>query len=70
MSHVAIIVGVSGIERYLRGREESVDQKRAQRFRTERAAERAAISHINAFPPVVQRYMAYRVRPAEAAQAL
>lgn len=62
MSHVAVIVGISGLERYLdRERRETTDKKQAKRFRSPVAAESAAKAHIGAFPPVIQRQMGYQV---------
>lgn len=67
-SHVAVIVGISGAERYLgRDRREVPEKKEAKRFRSPDAAERAAKAHIEAFPPVITRSMKYRVIPADGA---
>ncbi len=65
MSHVAIITGISGVERFLKGRSETPEAKEAQRFRSEETARRAAQAHIEAFPPVVRRQMKFIVKPIE-----
>jgi hypothetical protein len=69
MSFLAIIGGISGLERYL-GVDgvETLDLKKAKRFRSEASATAAARAHVNAFPPVITRAMKYKVLPAEAAQ--
>lgn len=62
MSHVAIIVGIAGGERYLdRERVETTELKRAKRFRSPVSAEQAARAHVDAFPPCIRRNMAFRV---------
>lgn len=63
MSYVAIIEGIAGGERFLKGRTETPEEKAAQRFRSERAAEEAARRHIQSFPPVIQRAMRFKVEP-------
>jgi hypothetical protein len=64
MSHVAIIVGIAGGERYLAHGKETIEAKQARKFRSEKAAEQAARDHIRAHPPFIQRLMKYQVRPA------
>lgn len=65
VSHVAVIVGISGkefvLDRALRIAEE---RKKAKTFRSERAAHEAAQQHIAAQAPCVARGMAYRVEGA------
>lgn len=68
MSHIAIIEGISGIERFLNPdapKGEVTEVKKAKRFRSEKAAEQAATEHIGNHPRVIQRAMKYRVVPAE-----
>jgi hypothetical protein len=76
MSHVAIIVGVSGNERYLSreyhaahpraaaGVTETTERRRAKPFRSENSAQAAADLHLKSFAPHIQRAMAYRVEAA------
>lgn len=71
MSHVAVIVGISGRERYLARagtsrNGEVPDRKHARRFRCAASAETAAQTHIATFKPLVQRLVSYRVEPADA----
>lgn len=67
MSYVAVISGISGVERYLgRDKCETPEKKKAKRFRSEDSARRAAEEHVQAFPPVITRAMQFRVEPAEA----
>lgn len=61
MACIATIVGISGLERYLAHGREVTERKLARRFRSVRAASEAAEAHINAFPRVVARAMAYKV---------
>lgn len=63
MSHVAVIVGIMGGERYLAKGHEVTEVKKARKFRSEKAAEQAALAHIRAYPPVIQRAMKYQVKP-------
>lgn len=70
MSHLAIIIGISGCERYLardgatpNGEVERVNE--ARRFRAADSAERAAREHIGRFAPCVQRHMGFVVKPAD-----
>jgi hypothetical protein len=62
-SCVAVIVGISGAERYLKGSEEVTQRERAQRFRSPASAEAAAKRVVDAQPDVIRRHMAYRVEP-------
>lgn len=62
-AHVAVIVGISGLERYLVRQGEVTERKRARKFRSEQSAARAADEHIKAQPGVIQRAMKYRVEP-------
>lgn len=64
VSHVAKITGIAGETRYLADRAEVTEVKRARKFRSEQAAETAAKAHIKAFPPVIQRSMAFEIVPA------
>lgn len=64
MSHVAVIVGVSGEERFLADHRVVSEKKQAKKFRSEASAETAAKAHIAAFPAVIQRHMTYQVVPA------
>jgi hypothetical protein len=73
MSHVAVIVGVSGREFFLsREGKPTETAKQAQSFRSDGAAERAAKAHINTvereFGKTVARYMSYRIQPKGEAQ--
>lgn len=61
MAYRVVIVGISGAERFLRERDETPEEKKALRFRSERAAEDAAKAHIDAFPAVIRKSMAFRV---------
>lgn len=64
MAHVAVIVGISDVERFLAPNgTESWEEKGARRFRSPETAKAAAQAHIKAFPPVIQRYMKFRVEP-------
>jgi hypothetical protein len=68
MSHVAVIVGISGNERFLaRENGETAEKKRARRFRSEDSAKRAAESHIVGHAPVIARALSYRVESEDAA---
>jgi hypothetical protein len=63
-AHVAVIVGISGNERFLCHREVVDDRQLAQRFRSERAAIEAANAHLKAFPAIISRNMTSRAEPA------
>lgn len=64
MSYVAVIEGISGVERFLsRDGPETPEKKNARRFRSEATAIAAAKAHVNAFPKVITRAMKYRVEP-------
>lgn len=63
-THVAVIVGISGNERFLCHREVVDDRKLAQRFRSEKSARIAADAHLKEWPGVIQRQMKFRVEPA------
>jgi hypothetical protein len=69
VSYVAIIVGISGAERFLAlrpGEPETPERKRARRFRSEGSARTSAGEHIGSFAPVVARAMSFRVEPVDA----
>lgn len=60
-----MITGVGGGERYLgRDRSEVNEAKHAKKFRSPDAAATAARAHIEAFPPVIQRAMKFKVEEA------
>jgi hypothetical protein len=64
-THVVIIEGLSGRQRYLARGLEVDEQKHARRFRSEGSATAAARAHIEAFPRVIQRQMRFEVRGVE-----
>lgn len=68
MSHVAVIVGISGRERFLardaRLHPETTERKRAKGFRSDSAAKRAAEGYLERYQPCVRKHMAFRVEPA------
>lgn len=66
MSHLAVIVGISGSEYYLGpGEGTTTTRAAARRFRSDGSATTAAERHVNAQPPVVRKHMDFRVEPAE-----
>jgi hypothetical protein len=65
VSHVVVIEGISGLQRYLAHHREVNDQKHAQRFRSEQSAAIAARQHVNAFPRIIARQMRFEVRGVE-----
>lgn len=62
-SCVAVIVGLSGLERYLGDEGEVPALKRARRFRSERSADEAARIYLGTQAPCIQRLLKYRVEP-------
>jgi hypothetical protein len=63
MSFVAVIVSIAGDERFLGPHHETFEEKKARKFRSEAAAEKAAKAHVEAFPRCISRQMRFRVEP-------
>lgn len=62
MSHVVVIVGISGREAWLdRDGRETMVAKEAKPFRSADAAKRAADDYFNSLKPFISRQMEYRI---------